>query len=220
MHPIGWARSAGVAKIAHGRASLGRQLRQPIRVYSQRWALRARKNCVALLGRAPGPRTPGMTTTGAHLVLTRVVERPRVVPELPGVAYSQRWPLRGGWGWGGGGSTGAEPLRGIHLMVEAEACRFKSSWPTPRRPLRLFHPCSRAAERDMAAPARRTERTSVVQQGLPGAPWPAWYGECNVNEVSQGGRRLWCGWHNEGVGAFLPRHEAFSSQQTIEAPAL
>ena len=72
----------------------------------------------------------------------------------------------------------------------------------------------------MAAPARRTERTSVVQQGLPGAPWPAWYGECNVNEVSQGGRRLWCGWHNEGVGAFLPRHEAFSSQQTIEAPAL
>ena len=101
--------------------------------YSQRWALRARKNCVALLGRAPGPRTPGMTTTGAHLGLTRVVEHPRVVPELPGVAYSQRWPLRGGWGWGGGGSTGAEPLRGIHLMVEAEACRFKSSWPTAPR---------------------------------------------------------------------------------------
>jgi len=65
----------------------------------------------------------------------------------------------------------------------------------------------------MAAPARRTERTAVVQQGLLGAPWPAWYGECNVNEVSQGGRRLWCGWHNEGEGAFLARHEAFSSQQ-------
>jgi hypothetical protein len=28
MHPGGWARSADVAKIAHGRASLGRQLRQ------------------------------------------------------------------------------------------------------------------------------------------------------------------------------------------------
>ena len=36
MHPIGWAQSTGVAKIAHGRASLGRQLRQPIRVYSAR----------------------------------------------------------------------------------------------------------------------------------------------------------------------------------------
>jgi len=67
--------------------------------YSQRWALHARKNCVALLGRATGPRTPGMSTTGTHLGLTREVERPRVVPELPGVAYSQRWALHARKNW-------------------------------------------------------------------------------------------------------------------------
>ena len=33
MHPIGWAQSTGVAKIAHGRASLGRQLRQNTRIF-------------------------------------------------------------------------------------------------------------------------------------------------------------------------------------------
>ena len=62
--------------------------------YSQRWALRAQKNRVALLGRASGPLIPRMSTTGPHLSPTREVERPRVVPKLPGVAYSQRWALR------------------------------------------------------------------------------------------------------------------------------
>ena len=33
MHPIGWAQSTGVAKIAHGRASLKRQLRQNTRIF-------------------------------------------------------------------------------------------------------------------------------------------------------------------------------------------
>jgi len=32
MHPRRWAWSAGVAKLAHGRASLGRQLRQNTRI--------------------------------------------------------------------------------------------------------------------------------------------------------------------------------------------
>ena len=64
----------------------------------------------------------------------------------------------------------------------------------------------------MAAPERRTGRSNVVQ-GQPGTPFPAWFGECNEPEVSRMLCRLWCAWHNNGAGAFLPRHEAFAARQ-------
>ena len=62
--------------------------------------------------------------------------------------------------------------------------------------------------RAMAASARRSERTPAVQE-LQGTPYPFWFAECNVPEVSRESCRLWCAWHNDGAGAWLPRHEAF-----------
>ena len=64
----------------------------------------------------------------------------------------------------------------------------------------------------MAASARRSERTPVVQE-LQGTPYPFWFAECNVPEVSRESCRLWCAWHNDGAGAWLPRHEAFRFHQ-------
>ena len=66
--------------------------------------------------------------------------------------------------------------------------------------------------RAMAASARRSERTPAVQE-LQGTPYPFWFAECNVPEVSRESCRLWCAWHNDGAGAWLPRHEAFRFHQ-------
>ena len=53
MHPIGWAQSTGVAKIARGRASLGRQLRQNTRIFGPApWAPRKKKSAPSEAARA------------------------------------------------------------------------------------------------------------------------------------------------------------------------
>ena len=52
MHPIGWAQSTGVAKVAHGRASLGRQLRQNTRIFGPYGRLVKKKRAPSEAARA------------------------------------------------------------------------------------------------------------------------------------------------------------------------
>jgi len=72
MHPEGWAWSADVAKIAHGRASLGRQLRQNTRIFRPLGRLVKKKRAPSEAARAQavdrtGPMHPGGWARGADV---------------------------------------------------------------------------------------------------------------------------------------------------------
>ena len=60
----------------------------------------------------------------------------------------------------------------------------------------------------------RARRQPSRQQPVRGVPWPNWFGEEPLGSPVAAPYR-WCGWHDGGVGAYLPLGEAFRGNERL-----